>query len=57
MVAMANWAQHIVTFQAGAADFVASEGLVFKLHIVPGLAIFALFPFKRLVHMLSAPVK
>ena len=57
MVALANWAQYIVTFQSGAADFVAGEGLVFKLHIVLGLTIFAVFPFTRLVHMLSAPVK
>jgi nitrate reductase gamma subunit len=57
MVALANWAQHIVTFQSGAADFVAGEGLIFKLHIVLGLTIFVIFPFTRLVHMLSAPVK
>ncbi len=28
-----------------------------KLHILLGLLIFALFPFTRLVHMLSAPVR
>lgn len=57
MVALANWAQHIVTFRGGAADFVAGEAMVFKLHIVLGLTIFVLFPFTRLVHVLSAPVK
>lgn len=57
MIALANWAQYIVTFQGGAADFVMAEALVFKLHIVLGLTIFVLFPFTRLVHMLSAPVK
>ena len=31
--------------------------LVFKLHIVLGLTIFLLFPFTRLVHMLSVPVR
>jgi nitrate reductase gamma subunit len=57
MIALANWAQHIVTFRAGAADFVLHEPLVFKLHIALGLTIFVLFPFTRLVHVLSAPVK
>ena len=31
--------------------------LLFKLHIFLGLTIFLLFPFTRLVHMLSAPVR
>ncbi|WP_417462574.1 respiratory nitrate reductase subunit gamma [Kordiimonas sp.] len=57
MIALANWAQHIVTFRTGAADFVLHEPLVFKLHIVLGLTIFVLFPFTRLVHVLSAPIK
>lgn len=57
MIALANWAQHIVTFKSGAADFVVAEALVFKLHIILGLTIFLLFPFTRLVHVLSAPVK
>ena len=57
MVALANWAQHIVTFQGGAAAFVADQAMVFKLHIILGLTIFLLFPFTRLVHMLSAPLK
>ncbi len=57
MIALANWAQHIVTFRGGAADFVAGEAMIFKLHIILGLTIFLLFPFTRLVHVLSAPVK
>lgn len=57
MIALANWAQYIVTFRTGAADFVLHEPMVFKLHIVLGLTIFVLFPFTRLVHVLSAPVK
>ena len=57
MIALANWAQHIVTFRPGAADFVMNQALVFKLHIVLGLTIVLLFPFTRLVHMLSAPIK
>lgn len=57
MIALANWAQHIVTFRSGAADFVLHEPMIFKLHIVLGLTIFVLFPFTRLVHVLSAPIK
>jgi len=57
MIALANWAQHIVTFRTGAADFVLHEPVIFKAHIVLGLTIFVLFPFTRLVHVLSAPVK
>ncbi len=55
MVALSNWAQHIVTFRGGAAEFVVNEPLIFKLHIALGLFIFTIFPFTRLVHMWSAP--
>lgn len=57
MVALGNWAQHIVTFRSGAADFIVQEPWVFKAHLFLGLSIFLIFPFTRLVHMLSVPVK
>ncbi len=57
MIALAEWAQHIVTFRGGAADFIVHEPLIFKLHIVLGLTIFLIFPFTRLVHVFSAPFK
>lgn len=57
MVALGNWAQHIVTFRSGAADFILQEPWVFKAHLFLGLTIFLIFPFTRLVHMLSVPVK
>ena len=57
MIALANWAQHIVTFRTGAADFIINEAWVFKAHLALGLTIFLVFPFTRLVHMLSAPIK
>lgn len=57
MVALGNWAQHIVTFRSGAADFIVNEPWVFKAHLFLGLSIFLIFPFTRLVHMLSAPIK
>lgn len=47
------WAQGIFTFQPDAANHIAHVGVVYKLHIVLGLTIFVLFPFTRLVHILS----
>jgi nitrate reductase gamma subunit len=57
MIALANWAQHLLTFQGDAAGFVAGEAWVFKLHIFLGLTIFLVFPFTRLVHIWSVPVQ
>lgn len=57
MVKFMTWAQGIFTFDPGAAAHVANVHPVFKLHLFLGLTIFLLFPFTRLVHMLSAPVR
>lgn len=57
MVKFMEWAQGIFTFRADAADQIRDVALVFKLHLVLGLTILLLFPFTRLVHMLSAPVR
>jgi nitrate reductase gamma subunit len=57
MLALASWAQHIVTFQGGAAEFIVAEAWVFKLHLVLGLTIFLIFPFTRLVHIWSVPIQ
>ncbi|MCP1625348.1 respiratory nitrate reductase subunit gamma [Pseudomonas nitroreducens] len=56
MLALANWAQAIVFFRGGAADFVMEAPLIFKLHIFLGLTIILLFPFTRLVHVWSIPL-
>ena len=53
MLVLAEWAQRIVTFRAGAADLIAGVSWVFKLHIFLGLTIFLIFPFGRLVHVWS----
>lgn len=57
MIALASWAQHVVTFRSGAAEFIIHEAWVFKLHLVLGMSIFVLFPFTRLVHIWSVPVQ
>ncbi len=56
MIALSDWAQHIVTFRGGAAAFVAHAPLVYRVHLVLGMTVFLLFPFSRLVHIWSAPV-
>jgi nitrate reductase gamma subunit len=56
MVKFMGWAQRIFTFRGGAAELVADVHPIFKAHLVLGLTIFLVFPFTRLVHMLSAPI-
>ncbi len=56
MVALMEWAQHVVTLRSGAAGFVIGVSLIFKIHLVLGMTIFLIFPFTRLVHILSAPI-
>ena len=53
MLLLAGWAQHIVTFRAGAADFLVSVPIVYKIHLLFGMTLFVLFPFSRLVHVWS----
>jgi nitrate reductase gamma subunit len=56
MLLLGEWAQRIVTFRGGAADFVANVNPIFKLHLFLGMTIFLIFPFSRLVHIWSVPV-
>jgi len=57
MVKFMNWAQGIFYFDPDAASYVADVHIIFKTHLLLGLTIFLLFPFTRLVHMLSAPIR
>ncbi|WOF72533.1 respiratory nitrate reductase subunit gamma [Parvibaculaceae bacterium PLY_AMNH_Bact1] len=57
MVKFMNWAQGVFTFEGNVARHVANVHPIFKLHIFLGLTIMLVFPFTRLVHMLSAPVR
>ena len=57
MVMLGNWAQSLVTLQPTvAAESIAPVSLVYKLHVLLGMTLFALFPFTRLVHIISAPI-
>lgn len=51
------WAFGIFTFDGDAASYIKDAPIIFKVHIFLGLTIFLIFPFTRLVHMLSAPVR
>jgi nitrate reductase gamma subunit len=53
MLLLAEWAQRIVTFQAGAAALIVAAPWIFKAHLVLGMTIFLVFPFTRLVHIWS----
>lgn len=53
MVALANWAQHILTFRSGAAAFIADVPAIYRVHLFFGMTLFLLFPFSRLVHVWS----
>lgn len=58
MLKLMSWAQNILTFDPStAAASIASVHWIFKLHILVGMLIFILFPFSRLVHIWSVPVK
>jgi nitrate reductase gamma subunit len=53
MIRLAEWAQRIVTFRAGAVDLLADASWVFKAHMFLGMTVFLVFPFTRLVHVWS----
>ena len=60
MVKFMSWAQGIFTFDKAAADHISDVALVFKLHLLLGLTIILVFPFTRLVHLVSgfaAPIR
>jgi nitrate reductase gamma subunit len=50
------WAQGVFTFKPHVSEFVADASWIFKTHLVLGMTILLVFPFTRLVHMLSAPI-
>lgn len=54
MMKLVSWAQSIVTFRGGSSEMLSGVAFVFRVHLVPGMAIFLLFPFTRLVHVWSA---
>ena len=57
MVRFMAWAQGIFTLNSEASAYIADVHWIFKVHLFLGLTIFLIFPFTRLVHMFSAPVR
>lgn len=58
MLKLMSWAQNIVILNgATAAAAIADVHIIFKLHVFLGMTLFLLFPFSRLVHVWSVPVK
>lgn len=50
------WFRSVLVFQPE-PEHMASAPLVFQLHVVAGFLLFAVWPFTRLVHALSAPLQ
>ena len=57
MLKLAGWAQGLVTLQSDAAAHIYDVSPIYKLHILVGLTMFIVFPFTRMVHIWSVPVK
>jgi len=58
MLLLMSWAQNIVTFDpTEASTSIASVHIIFKLHVFLGMSLFVVFPFSRLVHVWSVPLK
>lgn len=56
MMQLGEWAQHIVTFRWGAANFITDVHWIYKAHVFLGMTLFLVAPFTRLVHVWSIPV-
>jgi len=57
MVLLATWAQSVATFQiTNATQAIESVHILYKLHVFVGLTMLLVFPFTRLVHIISAPI-
>ena len=55
MLSLSDWVQSMLIFQAD-ATLLAEVDRVFKIHLFFGMTVFLLFPFTRLVHVLSVPL-
>jgi len=55
MLALSGWVQSVLTLDPQPALLNEVEP-IFRLHMVFGMTVFLLFPFTRLVHVLTAPL-
>lgn len=57
MLVLSHWAQGILTLRPVDASTLQGIDWPFLAHIVLGMTVFLIFPFSRLVHIWSVPVK
>ncbi|WIO73609.1 respiratory nitrate reductase subunit gamma [Porticoccaceae bacterium LTM1] len=58
MLKLMNWTRHTIIFQpTEAVEFISEVHWIYKAHVALGMTLFLLFPFSRLVHIWSVPVK
>jgi len=57
MVRFMTWSQSVMGLRVNAWEQVIDVHWLYKFHIFLGMVIVAIFPFTRLVHMLSVPVR
>ena len=55
MIALSNWVQSILTLNPQ-PELLYKVDPIFKTHMFFGMTVFLLFPFTRLVHVLTAPI-
>ncbi len=57
MLQLSTWAQSIVILRPlEASTAIAGVHLIYKLHVFVGISIILVFPYTRLVHIISAPI-
>ena len=57
MMNLAGWAQDITVLRPWqAAARIEQTDLIYQLHMALGITLIAIFPFTRLIHIISAPV-
>lgn len=57
MMNLAGWAQDITILRPWqAAGRIEQTDLIYQLHMALGITLIAIFPFTRLIHIISAPV-
>ena len=57
MMNLAGWAQDITVLRSWqAAARIEQTDLIYQLHMALGITLIAIFPFTRLIHIISAPI-
>lgn len=56
MANLAKWVQHIITFRGDALVYLQGMEWIYLAHLILGMTLFLVFPFTRLIHIISAPI-